>query len=370
MSGQTYFIIAGEPSGDRLGAFITQGLVGLDHKVIGWGGSHMRSAGAQVLQDIDELKVMGWTGVVKKLPLFGRLLKLVKQQIVKTRPHKIILVDYGSFNLRIAIWAKKQGYEVIYYSPPKIWASRSSRLKALSLCDQVIVLFSFEQEYYHSRGLNVHFFGHPLADDIMSYQKDTTFVERYGIDQKVLAILPGSRSEEIRYTLPIYLESTTDLEGYQILISKTTQSDKTIDEIVAGYTGLSDITLVSSRDYHHLLDIADLALVTSGTASWEAAMHGTPQIVGYKTSWANYMIAKQLITVPHISLVNLIMGEGVIPELIQHELKPDVLRENIILLGDSATKSKINNAYNDIQSMSYNEQILNNTMVAITSKVV
>ena len=99
-------------------------------------------------------------------------------------------------------------------------------------------------------------------------------------------------------------------------------------------------------------------------------MHGTPQIVGYKTSWANYMIAKQLITVPHISLVNLIMGEGVIPELIQHELKPDVLRENIILLGDSATKSKINNAYNDIQSMSYNEQILNNTMVAITSKVV
>jgi len=367
MSSKTYFILAGEPSGDRLGAFLSEGLTSSGYQVVGWGGPKMKDAGADIKQDISDLGLMGWSAVISQIPIQIGLLQKAKDDIKKSGADRIILIDYGSFNLRIASWAKQHGYYVIYYSPPKIWASRPKRIKQLKKCDKVIVLFPFEEEYYRSRGLETACFGHPLANDIVNFQPDLHFAARYDLDESpIIGIFSGSRKAEIYANLSVYLEAAKELERYQILVSTMLSSRQHVEEVIKNTHVEQRCRLVPHQDYHNMMSYSDIALVTSGTASWEAAMHGTPQVVGYRTTQLNYLIAKKLITVQYISLVNLMMDRQVVPECIQNELNTANLLKNIILLEQPETKSEINNSYKDIRRMSHMSQILKNTMVAIT----
>ena len=368
MSKKTYFLLAGEPSGDRLGAFLSSGLTAQGHQCVGWGGPKMKAAGTDILHDMSDLGLMGWSSVITQLPKQVSLLRKAKEDIKKTGADRLILIDYGSFNLRIAVWAKQQNIHVIYYSPPKIWASRPKRIRHLKDCDKVIVLFPFEQEYYRSRGLETVCYGHPLAEDIVNFEPDPSFESRYNLDESpMLGIFPGSRKEEIKTNLPVYLKAANKLHKYQVLISAMPSSQTLIEEVLHQEHMGVPYRLIQHDDYHNLMRHADIAMITSGTASWEAALHGVPQVVGYRTSQLNYLIAKQLITVPYISLVNLMMGRLVVPECIQDELTTTNLLENIIRLESSETKSEINNSYENIRRMSYMSHIIKNTMVAITT---
>ncbi len=368
MSTQSYFLLAGEPSGDRLGAFLGKGLIDLGYSVRGWGGPDMKTAGVDIIYDISTLGLMGWTAVVTQLSTQIRLLKKAKEDILRSGADRIILIDYGSFNLRIASWAKKKGFHITYYCPPKIWASRPKRIKYLRDCDKVIVLFPFEKDYYRAKGLEALCFGHPSAEDIVNFVHDPEFASRYKLDDRpVLGIFPGSRKEEITANLPIYLQAAKQMDHYQVLISTMAASRIYVEEVLKREKVSDAYHLVREQDYHDMMSKTNIAIVTSGTASWEAAMHGTPQIVGYKTSTLNYMIAKQLITVPYISLVNLMLDKEAVPECIQSDLNAAHLLANIILLEKPETKSEINNSYQNIRRMSHMSEILKNTMVAITS---
>ncbi len=361
-----YFIVTGEPSGDRLGALLASELLTLGHSVGGWGGSSMHDAGVDIDQDIKELKLMGWTDVVKQIPRFVKLLSDCKKHITNFKADHIILIDYGSFNLRIAKWAKRQNLKVTFYSPPKVWASRPSRIEKLKrYCDQIIVLFPFEQSYFASKNVTTEYFGHPFCNEISRHKPDPDFRERHQLTPKdIIAILPGSRSSEISRTLPIYLESIKDLQDYQACIACANDMKPLIAKILKELEH-SDFHLIPEDDYYNLLLHSSLAICTSGTASLEVALFKIPQVVGYKTSSLNYHIAKRLILTKYISLVNIISDKEVVKELIQHELTYENLQANIIRVCKIDATSRIKKEYDGIISALYNTNCVKESIAAI-----
>lgn len=361
-----YFIVTGESSGDRLGALLAAELMALGHSVGGWGGSAMKDTGVDVYQDIKELKVMGWTDVVKQIPRFAKLLSNCKKHITNFKADHIILVDYGSFNLRIAKWTKRQNLKVTFYSPPKVWASRPNRIEKLKkYCDQIIVLFPFEQSYFTSNNVKTEYFGHPFCSEIAEHKADPEFHDRHQLTQKnIITILPGSRSSEVTRTLPIYLESIKDFQDYQACIACANDMKPLITKILKEH-GHSDFHLIAEDDYYNLLSNSSLAICTSGTASLEVALFKIPQIVGYKTSSLNYHLAKRLILTKYISLVNLISDKEVVKELIQHELTYENLHANIIRLCKIDATSPIKKEYDGIISALYNSNCVKESIAAI-----
>ena len=361
-----FFIICGEDSGDRLGALIGSGLVTDGHDISGWGGIQMSGSNIHLTRDISDLKVMGWSQVLTSLPKIIRLWNRAKRDILEFQPDKLILIDYGGFNLRIAKWAYSRGIEVVYYSPPKIWASRPGRIKYLhSYCHKIIVLFPFEQRYYESRGLQVEYFGHPLAQEIHSHASNEDFRSSFELDKRpILSILPGSRRSEIEHTLPIYLRAAKELPEYQVCIS-VISSELSLVSSICESANVAHTLIVDNL--YGLLSHTALALVTSGTATFETALFKIPQVVGYKTSWINYRLAKRLIRVEHVSLPNLIAGKAIIPELIQNELNPQNLQKNIIRICQPDAKSEIENAYSSIIFDTFKEKCLFKTIAAISS---
>lgn len=363
-----FFVITGESSGDKLAAIVASGLLSKKHELGGWGGSSMRGAGVTIFQDISALKIMGWTDVFRSLPKVLTLLSKCKEDIKKFQPDALILVDFGSFNLRIAKWAKSAGYHIIYYSPPKIWASRANRIQKLQkYTDQIIVLFPFEKEYYNSKGVKVDYFGHPFANEIKFHSADPAFRSKYNLGQKpILAILPGSRKSEIEKTLPIYLSAVEDDVDHHICISCSDGMKMVIDSVVST---INVRTTVVQNGYYDLLSNANFAFVTSGTANLDAALFKVPQIVGYKTSWLNYNIAKRIIKSSYISLVNLNLNREVLQELIQKELTADSLRKNFILLKKEKSKSLFAKEYSSLSKILTIDNCVKNTVSAITNRL-
>lgn len=361
-----FFLVTGESSGDRLGAILALELISQGHQVSGWGGKAMHKSGVTIHQDIEELKVMGWTDVISKIPKLSSLLSKCKKDIIAVQPDKLILIDYGSFNLRIAQWAKKEGLYITYYSPPKIWASRPGRINKLKVfCDQVIVLFPFEKKYFDSKGIDVGYFGHPFANQIIESKENHSFREKNGLDEKpILALLPGSRSAEIKNILPIFLNAVKKLSKYNICISCADGMSASIEKIIKA-SAIENPTIVKD-DYYGLIKNTTLALVTSGTSTLEVALYKIPQIVGYKTSKLNYQIAKRIITTPFISLVNLIADKEVVPELIQNQLNTTNLRENIIRISEPSTKLTMAQEYDTIIEKLYNKNCVKDSIAAIT----
>ena len=326
--GMKYYIIAGEASGDLHGSNLIKELKKLDDAadIRCWGGDLMQQAGAHLVKHYRDLAFMGFAEVVKNLGTILKNLKFCKKDILQFKPDALILIDYPGFNLRIARWAKQQGLKVIYYISPQVWAWKENRVKEMKKdIDKMIVIIPFEKEYFKNKwNWDVEYVGHPLAEVIES-QKSKIKDRKYS-DKPIVALLPGSRKQEIAKKLPIMLEVSKFFPGYQFIIAEAPSVE---DEFYQNFTkAYSNVSAVKNQTYN-LLSQANAALVTSGTATLETALFGVPEVVCYKGSTISYQIAKRVIKVKYISMVNLIMDRLVVKELIQNDLTVGNLKHEL-----------------------------------------
>ncbi len=313
-----YYVIAGEASGDLHGSNLLKELKKLDSKAQfrSWGGDLMAAEGAAVVKHYRELAFMGFAEVIKNLPAILNNLKFCKQDILHFKPDALILIDYPGFNLRIAKWAKEKGFKVVYYISPQVWAWKENRVKFIrQVVDKMLVILPFEKDFFQNKwDYNVEFVGHPLVQVVNDFldAKPATIK-----NQNIIALLPGSRRQEIAKKLPVMLETSKAFPGYQFIVAKAASLDDDFyTSLLAGYP---NVTYVTNQTYD-LLSKSTAALVTSGTATLETALFGVPQVVCYKGSAVSYQIARRLVKIKYISLVNLIMDKEVVKELIQDEL--------------------------------------------------
>lgn len=313
-----YYIIAGEASGDLHGSNLIKEIKKLDPtaSIKAWGGDLMQQAGASLVKHYRDLAFMGFLEVIKNLPTILQNIRFCKQDIEAWQPDVLVLVDYPGFNLRIAEWAKKNGFKVVYYIAPQVWAWKENRVKKMKLCiDKMFCILPFEKDYFKNKwNWDVTYVGHPLLRVIESFKSTTPLSTD---NKKVIALLPGSRKQEIIKMLPIMLSVTPHFPGYTFMVAQAPGQDAPFyNRFLMGY---SNVTLIKNSTYE-LLTIADAALVTSGTATLETALFKVPEVVCYKTSKFSYQIAKRLVKIKFISLVNLIMDKEIVREIIQENL--------------------------------------------------
>ena len=313
-----YFLIAGERSGDLHGSNLIQAIRSNDPsaQLKGWGGDLMQEAGMEVLVSLEDLAFMGFWEVVKNLRTIQRLTKACQNQISTFLPDAVILIDYSGFNLRLAKWAKKNGFKVFYYIAPKVWAWNTGRVKSFpQKIDHLFCIFPFEVDFFQKHQFHpVEYVGNPLVDAM------TQFTPKQSISSSkpILALLPGSRAQEVATSLPILLESSLHFPELQPIVAKVSNLPEAMyQKLEKQYPQVQWIL----DDTYELLSCSTVAIVTSGTATLETAWFQVPQVVVYKTSWLSYEIARRLIKVPFISLVNLVMEEEVVKELIQSEFQ-------------------------------------------------
>ncbi len=347
-----YYIIAGEASGDLHGSNLIKELKKLDASadVRCWGGDLMQVAGGTLVKHYKDLAFMGFIEVIQNLKTILSNLKFCKQDVTSFAPDVLILIDYPGFNLRIAKWAKQQGYKIVYYISPQVWAWKENRVKLIrAVVDKMLVILPFEKEFYQTKwDYKVEYIGHPLVQVVQEFleQHKTNNI----LSQKpIIALLPGSRKQEVAAKLPIMLEASKAFPQYQFVIAKATSLD---DEFYNNFTqNYPAITSVKNSTYP-LLAQAAAALVTSGTATLETALFGVPQVVCYKGSQVSYYIAKRLISIKYISLVNLIVDRPVVTELIQQELTVEnVTKELNLLLYNSERTQQVKKAYAELQAL-------------------
>jgi len=334
-----YFIIAGEASGDLHGSKLITGLLKIDPEadIRCWGGDRMEKAGAKLLVHYRRLAVMGiWEVLVNIGRIFSKL-RECRQQILDYKPDLVILIDYPGFNMRIARYLKDSGISVYYYISPKVWAWKKSRIRKIKeYIDRMYVIFPFEPEFYANYNYRVYYFGNPLVEtvqeEIERARPKNSFMAEYNPEGKpVMALLAGSRVQEVKKILPVMARMEKYYPDYRFLVAAVSTIDRSIYEnILAG----SNIKLLSDDTYSLLMN-SDVALVTSGTATLETAIAGIPQVVCYRTSWLTYLMARTLVKIRFISLVNLVMDKEIVKELIQNDLneKNLVSELNTILPG-------------------------------------
>lgn len=322
-----YYIIAGEASGDLHGSNLIKELKGLDAADIRcWGGDKMQAAGGTLVKHYQELAFMGFTEVLMNLRTIFRNLKFCKEDILQFKPDVLILIDYPGFNLRIAKWAKQQGLKIIYYISPQVWAWKANRVKMMKQCiDKMLVILPFEKDYYQNKwNWEVEYVGHPLVEEVERH-KEQGARHKFS-DKPIVALLPGSRKQEIRKKLPVMLAVSQSFPDHQFIIARAPSLD---DEFYKPFTAAySNVSAVKNQTYDLLLQ-SKAALVTSGTATLETALFGVPEVVCYKGSFISYQIGKRLVNVKFISLVNLIMDKLVVKELIQTGLTAGNLKKEL-----------------------------------------
>ncbi|MEM9919942.1 MAG: lipid-A-disaccharide synthase [Bacteroidota bacterium] len=314
-----YYIIAGEASGDLHGAALVKGLRQVDAaaNIRCWGGDKMEAAGAVLVRHYQKMAFMGFLEVVKNIGPIRRNFIDAKADILQFQPDVLILIDYPGFNLRMAKWAKKQQLKVFYYISPQIWAWNTGRVRIVKqFIDRMFVILPFEKAFYAKHQVEVDFLGHPLMDVIPRFEGQKDFCKHHHLDERPLvALLPGSRQQEIRLMLPTMLQLIDRYPDFQFAIAAAPSIPLSFyKSLCKGQT----VPLIQGNTYD-LLQQADSALVTSGTATLEAALFGTPQIVCYKGNPISYLLARQLIKVDYISLVNLILNRPLVTELIQND---------------------------------------------------
>lgn len=315
-----YYIIAGEASGDLHGSNLIKSLNKLDDKidVRAWGGDLMQDAGAKIVKHYRELAFMGFVEVIKNLGTILKNISFCKKDIINFNPDVLILIDYPGFNLRIAKWAKSKGIKVVYYISPQIWAWKENRIKTIkSSVDKMLVILPFESEFYNKWNYNVDYVGHPLVEVVDSFIQNQTTPRKNWESRSIIGIIPGSRKQEINIKLPIMLEVAKQMPNLQFIVAKAPGiEDAFYDNLLKD---LKNVSTLKNQTYH-LLYGAKAALVTSGTATLETALFNVPQIICYKGSSISYEIAKRIIKIKYIGLVNLIMDKPVVKELIQDDL--------------------------------------------------
>ncbi len=351
------FIICGEPSGDLNAAGLAKAILHLNPeiKISGIGGANLRDSGANIYYDIEGLAVIGFFDVLKKLPKFFALKKLILEKIKEEKPDAIILVDFSGFNLRLAKAINKT-IPAIYYVSPQVWASRPGRVKTIkNYIHKMLVLFKFEEEFYKKHGMGVDFVGHPLLDIVKPVMDKKEFVNKFNLsDSKTtIALLPGSRKQEIKNILPIMLETSIlinqQIKDTQFVIVKPLYVDSDIyNRIVRGAN--IDLKIIEGKTYD-CLNIADFCLVASGTATLETAIMQKPFAIIYKMNLLNYILYRPQIKVPYIGMVNIVAGKEIVPEFIQFGANPKkISKQALEILRNPARIGQMKNGLAQVKS--------------------
>lgn len=325
-------MIAGEASGDLHASNLMRAIKerDLEADFRCWGGDLMKSAGASLVKHYRDLAFMGFAEVLMNLRTILRNISFCKKDIETYNPDALILIDYPGFNMRIAKWARKKNLKVIYYISPQIWAWKQNRVHKIKRdVDRMICILPFEPEFYKGFGSEVDFVGHPLIDAIENRSEFISSERKLelGLDphKPVIALLPGSRKQEIATMLPVMIKAGQRFREYQLVLAAAPSQEKEFYKKVAD---LGNVQMLKRRTYD-LLEISEAAMVTSGTATLEAALFGVPQVVCYRGNWLSYWIARQLVKVNYISLVNLIAQREIVTELIQSEMNPTRLAREL-----------------------------------------
>ncbi|GGN02123.1 lipid-A-disaccharide synthase [Dyadobacter beijingensis] len=315
-----YYLIAGERSGDLHGSNLIKGIRANDPdaEFRGWGGDMMEAEGMQLVTHYKDTAFMGFLEVVMNLRTITGFLKKCKADITHYQPDALILIDYPGFNLRMASFAKAKGLKVFYYISPKVWAWNQKRAwKIKANVDHMFVIFPFEVDFYKKYDYPVDYVGNPLMDAIAAFRPDPGFRAKHSLDDRpIIALLPGSRKQEIIGMLDTMLTTQKHFPDHQYVIAGVKNLPAALYEQYLS-SGQAKIVYESTYD---LLSVAEAALVTSGTATLETALLKVPEVVCYRTSAISYALARRLIRIPFISLVNLILEKEAVRELIQHEL--------------------------------------------------
>lgn len=346
-----YYIIAGEASGDLHGSNLMKALKTVDHhaEFRFWGGDLMEAVGGTLVKHYKERSYMGFAEVLLNLRKIFGLIKLCKQDITQYQPDVIIFIDNSGFNLRIAQWAKAQKFKTHYYISPQVWASRAGRVEKIKRdIDAMYVILPFEEAFYQKYNYKVNFVGHPLIDAISDRKQidEFTFRNAHKLNDKpIIALLPGSRKQEITKMLGVMLSVVDDFQDYQFVIAGAPSQEFSFYK---SFIKKNNVSFVSNQTYD-LLSVSHAALVTSGTATLETALFKVPQVVCYKASPISYQIAKRIITLKYISLVNLIMDREVVTELIQGDLNTKRLKRELEIILDENERIKFFIDYYDLE---------------------
>ncbi len=343
-----YYIIAGEASGDLHGSNLIKQLQIKDAsaQIKCWGGDLMETAGAILVKHYRDLAFMGFSEVIKNLPTILGNLSFCKKDILSFQPDVLILIDYPGFNLRIAEWAKQQGFKVVYYIAPQVWAWKANRVKKMKQCiDLMLCILPFEKNYFKEQwNWDVNYVGHPLIEVIEEF-KATHQLET----KPIVALLPGSRKQEIAKKLPIMLSVASHFRDYEFVVAKAPGQEDAFYEPF--FEGQDNVRVVKDSTYSLLMQ-SSAALVTSGTATLETALFGVPEIVCYKGSNISYQIAKRLVKIKFISLVNLIMNKEIVKELIQDQLNTsNLVQELNTLIKDGKQQEMLKKEYAELYQL-------------------
>ncbi|HMW25917.1 MAG TPA: lipid-A-disaccharide synthase [Ferruginibacter sp.] len=355
-----YYIIAGEASGDLHGSNLIKALREKDpHADIRcWGGDKMEAAAATLVKHYKDLAFMGFIEVLNNLGTILRNIRFCKEDITAYQPDVLILIDYPGFNLRIAKWAKQQGFKIIYYISPQVWAWKENRVKLIKQCvDKMLVILPFEKAFYQKWNYEVEYVGHPLVEVVEEYmnkeqERRNSELQTSNLKlqtSNIIALLPGSRKQEILKKLPIMLEVTKRFPEYRFVVAKAPGLDEAFySTLLAPYGNVSS---VKDQTYSLLMQ-AKAALVTSGTATLETALFGVPEVICYKGNALSYHIAKRLVNIKFIGLVNLIMDKEVMKELIQDDLTPGNLEKELDrLLNDPEKQRQVKEDYAALKTL-------------------
>ncbi len=363
-----YYLIAGEASGDLHGANLMRALAEIDPQAQFrfWGGDRMEAVGGKLIKHYRDLAFMGFWEVVTNLRTILRNIDLCKGDITAYQPDALIFIDYPGFNMRIAKWAKQQGIPTHYYISPQIWAWKENRIKAIRRdVDAMYVILPFEKDFYEGKHqYPVHFVGHPLLDAIAVRREVSmeVFKRENGLDERpIIALLPGSRKQEIAKMLSVMLSVVGSYHPYQFVIAGAPSLGY---DFYRQFIREENVHFVSGKTYD-LLSHAHAALVTSGTATLETALFRVPEVVCYRGNWISYQIAKRVISLKYISLVNLIMDAPVVTELIQGDLNTRNLKMELDKLLDPAYRDKLQRDYQALRERLGNEGASRRTAQAI-----
>tara|TARA_B100001093_G_scaffold520451_1_gene616085 strand:- start:12250 stop:13344 length:1095 start_codon:yes stop_codon:yes gene_type:complete len=342
-----YYIISGEASGDLHGSNLVKRIRALDSEaeIRCFGGDLMQKAGAELARHYKQMSFMGFIEVLFNLRKIFNNLKYCKRDITSFKPDALIFIDFSGFNLRIAKWAKTQNLKTHYYITPQIWASREKRIsKIKSTIDHLYVILPFEPDFYQKHSVKVNFVGHPLIDAIHEYSSVKKV--KKDLNKPLIVLLPGSRKQEIKRMLPIMSSVCNTPEQYQYIIAGASHIDQGFYE-----SNLKKPIEVRYDQTYDLLSQAHAALVTSGTATLETALFKVPQVVCYKANTLTYFIAKQIIDLKYISLVNIILDRPAVTELIQSDLNTENLSQALDAILDATKRAQLGEDYMKLEKL-------------------
>ena len=361
-----YYIIAGEASGDLYGSNLIKEIKKIDSKATfrAWGGDLMNLEDVKLVRHYKDHNYMGFAEVIWNLRTILKNITFCKEDIKKYNPDALILIDFPGFNMRIAKYFNKSSFPILYYIAPQVWAWKEKRVELIKkYVDSLYVILPFEKEFFKKHGIETTYHGHPLLEHIINFKKDKSipkldFIKTNNLNPKrpIIALIPGSRKQEIIKKLPIMLNAVSSYsENYNIVIAGMNMHKAIYQSISFNY----NVNIVYENTYN-LLNLSSFALVTSGTATLETAFFNVPQVVCYKANWISYSIAKSLVKIKFISLVNLILDYESVKELIQNDLNNIKLKEELRKIINMSHSNSIKNDYKKLISKCKGEDVSKN----------